>query len=808
MSAPAEKLVVSKEDEEYLARNPLGPILKTFRESFEAHDEGIFVEFSKNKNNLSVNRIAIAGLIKNLTDYAIDKDLGSGTDQLLDVQLISTYKFLRSSSDDLSIFDQLTTTIVNNASDHEVWKAILRLAHDYEQMPIQLVSEFPRKEGEDWWDFVAPLRRQFRESTFKNVGGFWEKYFEGHKWVEQCSYIFQSLNKTHNENALKAFTDTTSEESIWHWLHSFQSQYLSQTLDPFVSPSGDPSQIQQIDAHPPLGKYFRMKRANNNPSGQNSWQFDVFVSSRDVPVSHLNRWRNVLVVGGMSNSVMDDCWHEKFLELSVYMREIFWAQPLRLFVHGFHLFGTQLLLWVFDRAGAFSSDTIEILHEPERFIRVITAYTLMDDDQLGLATFLKVDGRHSIITMKNVTDGKNQDFALELGHFLNRELIVSRGTTCYRTMDGENLVKFSWRDPENKSEAELLLAAQNVNGVLNLLGSRDITSIGKLRNGLVFPRKMANMMIEDFGPYACSGDSLYVRDASQEKQLLKKDGVSRDITGIHECKDESKLLPKKCNPSTCLESKSQCEVKGLPAIESIYEPPFTDRVFSCFSASPFGRPISAHSSVQEFLTCMRDAIKAHKDLFEEAKILHCDISEKNILLVDPKKQNGLTGMLIDLDNAIWMGVENDKFQAQARIMRGTPTFIAIEKLCDFSDQKSSSVEHTYRHDLESFFYVFLVVCIEYGWDDQQRPKESPLQEWYVSKLKILKEVKQRQMKESGFELFILEKFSPKFGCVKDLARQLRNILFSKGKLSTGTPDNPEEMYGLVLEAFESALEIC
>ncbi|CAD6502810.1 BgTH12-05400 [Blumeria graminis f. sp. triticale] len=807
MSTPAGKLAVSKEDEEYLARNPLGTILNRFRAAFEAYNEGVFVEFSKNKNYLSVNRSAIANLIKDLAGYAIDKDIGSDTDQLLDVQLISTYKYLRSSNDELSIFDQLATTIVNNVSDHEVWKAILRLARDYELMPIQLLTAFSQKEDEDWWDFVAPLRRQFKNSTFENVGGFWAKYFEGHKWVEQCSYIFQSFNKTLNENALRAFADTTSEESIWHWLDSFQNQYLSQTSDPIVPPSGDPSQIQQGDAHSSPGKYFRMKRANKNQRGQTSWQFDVFIKRRDVPIYQLNQWRNVLVVGGMSNSVKDDCWHEKFLELSVYMREIFWAQPLRQFVHGFHLFGTQLLLWVFDRAGAFSSDTIEILHEPERFIRVIAAYTFMDDDELGLGTFFKVNGRQSIITMKNATDGESRDFALDPMHFVNREQIVSRGTTCYRTMDGDNLVKFAWRDPEQKSEAELLQAAQNVNGVLKLLGWRDITSISKLRNGLVFSRKMAKTMTEDFEPYACSGDSLFVRDPSQEKQSLKKDGINRDITGIQECNDESKILPKKANPSTCLTRKSLCEIKELPAIESFYEPAFKDRIFSCFGASPIGRPISEHSSVQEFLTCMRDAIKAHKDLFQEAKILHCDISENNIILVDPKKQNGLTGMLIDLDYAIWMGVENDKSRAEARIMRGTLMYIAIEKLCGYSDQKSPGVEHTYRHDLESFFYVFLIVCTRYGWNDEQRPKESPLKEWYVSRQKILKEIKQRQMEESGFEIFILKKFSPKFDCVKDLARELRNILFSKGKLSTGTPDDPEEMYGLVLEAFESSLHI-
>jgi len=39
--------------------------------------------------------------------------------------------------------------------------------------------------------------------------------------------------------------------------------------------------------------------------------------------------------------------------------------------------------------------------------------------------------------------------------------------------------------------------------------------------------------------------------------------------------------------------------------------------------------------------------------------------------------------------------------------------------------------HTYRHDLESFFYVFLWVIIRYGQGpDKNLPKTSQLRDWY------------------------------------------------------------------------------
>jgi len=40
--------------------------------------------------------------------------------------------------------------------------------------------------------------------------------------------------------------------------------------------------------------------------------------------------------------------------------------------------------------------------------------------------------------------------------------------------------------------------------------------------------------------------------------------------------------------------------------------------------------------------------------------------------------------------------------------------------------------HTYRHDLESFFYVFIWVIIRYGQgSDKNLPKTSRLRRWYA-----------------------------------------------------------------------------
>ena len=68
------------------------------------------------------------------------------------------------------------------------------------------------------------------------------------------------------------------------------------------------------------------------------------------------------------------------------------------------------------------------------------------------------------------------------------------------------------------------------------------------------------------------------------------------------------------------------------------------------------------------------------------------------------------GMLIDLD----LAKELDSGLSGARHRTGTMEFMAIEVL--------EGGAHTYRHDLKSFFYVFLWVIIRYS---QETDKNLP-----------------------------------------------------------------------------------
>ncbi len=227
---------------------------------------------------------------------------------------------------------------------------------------------------------------------------------------------------------------------------------------------------------------------------------------------------------------------------------------------------------------------------------------------------------------------------------------------------------------------------------------------------------------------------------------------------------------------------------------------YKNRIFSCLVISPAGRTIKEFRSIKELLTALRDAVKAHRSLLGKAKILHRDISENNIIVTDPEMADGFTGMLIDLDLAIVDGERTG-----GRHMTGTMEFMAIDVL--------RGVEHTYRHDLESFFYLLLWMCARRAWErgfqcrTRDRPKRNILRKWYGSNAADVADAKRGTMHTDGFK-DILNEFAPAFDCIKPLSEKVRSILFPltrDGELDLGTPADPNTLYEPIIKAFGDAI---
>ena len=156
------------------------------------------------------------------------------------------------------------------------------------------------------------------------------------------------------------------------------------------------------------------------------------------------------------------------------------------------------------------------------------------------------------------------------------------------------------------------------------------------------------------------------------------------------------------------------------------------------------------------------------------------------------------GRLIDLD----LAKELDSMPSGARHRTGTMQFMTVEVL--------EGKGHKYRHDLESFFYVFVWMCIRYGYEGTGRQKSSKvvrlktnvLRGWYTGIYTEIARNKVGDMGKNRFENIIVE-FALKFEKLKPLARELRSTLFPirDGDIFTGTFHDHNIMYDGMIIAF-------
>ena len=236
-----------------------------------------------------------------------------------------------------------------------------------------------------------------------------------------------------------------------------------------------------------------------------------------------------------------------------------------------------------------------------------------------------------------------------------------------------------------------------------------------------------------------------------------------------------------------------------PSLYTPGEDLWENRIYSCLIVSPAGRVISEFRTIKELLESERDAIKAHRSLYVKGRILHRDISPNNIIITNPETANGFKGMLIDLD----LAKVRDSGPSGARHQTGTMQFMAVEVL--------RKIDHTYRHDLESFFYVLLWMCARQSWNNgfgvgQEPPKESILREWEIGSFKVIASVKRGHMTVNGMDE-IMDEFPEAMEVVKPLCLKIRTILFGdSARLVLGTPTGePDQLYTPIIAAYDDTI---
>ena len=207
----------------------------------------------------------------------------------------------------------------------------------------------------------------------------------------------------------------------------------------------------------------------------------------------------------------------------------------------------------------------------------------------------------------------------------------------------------------------------------------------------------------------------------------------------------------------------------------------------------------------------------HRWLYEEAGILHRDLSLNNIMYRILKKENdaGVTekkvhGVLTDYDLSSWTASLTPDYTKTSQQRTGTPPFMA-HGLLDGTDTL-----HLYRHDVESIFYIMLILATHYeiqapkkgkGGGLRMRKGQVPFQGWFDApdygtlsekKLAFFARVNSFEVSPSfkdfhDWLLIIYASFVCGFGAKRqhDVWRMMRQPLLQGLKQAGGEPTSPE-----------------
>ncbi|KAK0628117.1 hypothetical protein B0T17DRAFT_491041 [Bombardia bombarda] len=481
-----------------------------------------------------------------------------------------------------------------------------------------------------------------------------------------------------------------------------------------------------------------------------------FVNDPDARKDSRYHWSQILVPGELKSNPSADTASKAWLNIGRYAREVLAAQDTRRFVLGFTLCGSLMRIWEFDRLGGIASEQFDINKDGLQFVSTVLGFLWMNEEELGFdPTFMTVNGQRFIEIERN---GSKERLIIDKVMHRTR-CIAGRATTCWKAHREEDpqkpfVIKDSWQYQERDEEGDLLREATG-KGVVKVaryyhhstvqIGGMDDDIQSNVRGGLDVTRAT------NYRPERSMPPSSMIASSASRK------GRSGSIAGKKRSSSQTGApLPR--SKRSCSASPTKASSDALP-----------NRIHRRTITLDYGKPIYEASSRSALVAALEGCIEGHESL-RKAGFLHRDISINNLRINEDDNNPSWPSFLIDFDLSI---KEQRGGVSGARGKTGTRAFMAIGALL--------GEQHSFMHDLESFFWVLFWICIHCKGPDESRVVKQ-FDKWnYVDTEELAKQKLGTVAKEAIFMKTITDNFTPYCEPLIPLSNKLRKVVFPRDR---------------------------
>ena len=235
---------LSQEDRNIIAEHPLDKYLDhlqdPLRKAEQKYRPDPLSHHDTVENAQAGFRKAVSRLLTTLMGHEVALDLQSKTGSG-DVasELSALFRRVRNGNFNYEHYRSLSRLVVKKATDVDIWNAVFDLIAtvsrttpptsipvSFDGTPITISSSSFQGSEQTRRIIESAMFYEIKGCTYRDVDGFFEKYFEGRRWSHKTEAICNAVSKQYTGGRWTDFTDPPDEDAVWDWLSRFQDEHL------------------------------------------------------------------------------------------------------------------------------------------------------------------------------------------------------------------------------------------------------------------------------------------------------------------------------------------------------------------------------------------------------------------------------------------------------------------------------------------------------------------------------------------------------------------------------------------------------